>query len=208
MAATEIEHDGRYFALNMPFVSALETPKGTLMNIFGFNVNEGNRAAILEDLEHILTLQAKLNDYYHFRMSNVLALEKDPTFILTYKEGGNEGRLLLTGSEDSFYINEDQPLALPPVIDEIEDKSDEEVIDIPEDEIEIIPDFQSVETTEKISSSLSEKVKQLQKRMDKIDKEEFIDFIGFKDNKEFLNWLTSLPDDSTIRLEGNLLYFR
>ncbi|MHA2237123.1 MAG: hypothetical protein ACXAB2_01995, partial [Candidatus Hodarchaeales archaeon] len=208
VAATEIEHEGRYFALNMPFVSVLETPKGMTMNFLGFNVNEGDREAILEDLEHILTLQSKFHDYYQFRMSNFLALEQDPTFILTRKKGDDKEKLLVSGSDDSFYINEDQPLALPQVTQENETPSDEEIIDISEEEIEILAESQSIQKPKERLMFISEKVSKLQKRLDKIDKEDFIDFVGFKNNKEFLDWITSLPDDSTIRLEDKTIYFR
>ena len=206
MSVTEIEHCGRYFVLNMPFTSVLETPKGMVMNLFGFNINEGNREAILADLEHILALQAKLHDYYQLRMSNTLAVEENPSFLLTRKKGELEDNLLLTGSEDSFYINDSKPLALPHATGEVQ--SDSDVIDIREDDIEVLSDFHSVKSTGDQSIIYSEKMKKLQRRMDRINKTEFIEYMGFKNNKEFLEWLTNLPDESTIRLEEEILYLR
>ena len=38
ISATEIEYDGKYLLLNLPFISALETPKGLILKIFGFDL--------------------------------------------------------------------------------------------------------------------------------------------------------------------------
>ena len=197
VSATELNLDGKFFILNMPFVSALETPKGLMLKVFGFDVTEGNKQEILGDLDRVLEIQAKFNDYYNQRMTNVLASEENPGLILTKGEL-DESKLLVAGSEDSVFIDE-EPLEKP--------KDIQEALELSEGEYEIIEDVNIINITSD-GEEIDLKLKKLMKRIDKITKDEFIEFMGFKSNSELLNWLTNLPEDSSIRVEGNIVYFK
>ena len=198
-----------YFAINMPFVSALETPKGLILNVFGIDVTDGDKQAILNDLDRMIKVQAKFYDYYNFRMSNVLAIEDNPNFVLTQGEDDSKPKLLLSGADDSFYLDEEQPEVITeqPRLIETTALDSPEIIDILEEDIIVLED-QSTQKKGKSSPNKDLKLEKLMKRIDKISKEEFIDYMGFSDNVEFLEWLIDLPEDSVIRVEENMVYFK
>jgi len=181
ISATELELGGKFFILNMPFVSALETPKGLMLKILGFD----------------LAIQAKFNDYYNQRMTNVLSTDDNPGLILTKGEM-EDSKLLVAGSEDSVFINE-EPLEST--------KDTQEALELSEAEYEIIEDVHMA-ISRSDDENLNLKLEKLMKRIDHLSKDEFIDFMGFQSNSEFLDWLTRLPDDSSIRVEGNIIYFK
>ncbi len=176
ITASEIEHDSRYFAINMPFVSALETPKGMMMNIFGFDVTDGDKQAILNDLDRMLGVQAKFHDYYHFRMSNVLSVEKNPNFVLTQNKNDTDPKLLLAGSDDSFYIDEELPDSVfsePKLIEAVSTDSSM-IIDIAEEDITMLDD-EMIKRENNFRICLDLKLEKLIKRIDSITKNEFIE---------------------------------
>ncbi|MCK4848215.1 MAG: hypothetical protein KAT16_04250, partial [Candidatus Heimdallarchaeota archaeon] len=197
VSATELDLGGKFFILNMPFVSALETPKGLMLKIFGFDVTEGNKQEILGDLDRILKIQAKFNDYFNYRMTNVLATDDNPNLILTKGEM-DEPKLLVAGSEDSVFIDE--------MSTEIS-KDSSEVLELSNGEYEIIEDA-NIDISVFDEGNLDLKLKKLMKRIDSLSKEEFIEYMGFQSNRQFLDWLTELPEDSSIRVEENVVYFR
>jgi hypothetical protein len=210
ISATEIEYDGKYLLLNLPFVSALETPKGLILKIFGFDVSEGNTQEILEDLNRILEVQAKFSNYYNLRMSNIFAADDDPRLILTQDPNDNKPKLLVAGSEDAIFIDEEKPLALPLKTETQEETidDDEDIIDIPESEIEIIEIPTKGDKDVPSITNMDQKISQLMKRIDKISKDEFIEYMGFQSHNEFLEWLTNLPEDSAIRVEDDVVWFK
>ncbi len=209
ITASEIEHEGRYFALNMPFISALETPKGLMLKIFGIDVAEGNKQAILNDLDRMMKVQSKFYDYYNFRMSNVLAVEDNPNFVLTQGEDDSKPKLLLSGVDDSFYIDDEQPEVSTdqPRLIETTTIDSSEIIDISEEDVIILED-QSSQKKERSNANLDVKLEKLSKRIDKITKDEFIDYMGFSNTVEFLDWLSSLPEESAIRVKENTVYLK
>ncbi|MHA2030197.1 MAG: hypothetical protein ACW99Q_12445, partial [Candidatus Kariarchaeaceae archaeon] len=180
-SATELNLDGKFLILNMPFFSALETPKGLILKILGFDVMEGNKQEILGDLDRVLEIQAKFNDYYNQRMTNVLTADENPGLILTKGEK-EDSKLLVAGSEDSVFINE-EPLRSTEDV--------QEALELSEGEYEIIEDVQ-MDVSGSDDKVINIKIKKLMKRIDHLSKEEFIEFMGFKSNGEFLEWLTSL----------------
>ncbi len=202
ISSTELNLDGKYFVLNMPFVSALETPKGMIMKLFGFNVTEGNEHEILEDLNRMMELQTKFNNYYEFRMSNVLAHDDNPSLLLTRSKEKSGKNLLMVGSEDTV-IFEDKDAFPPYNKQESSVKSQEtySVIELSENEVEIINGG-----TEKIDYQF--KLKKLMKRVDRMTKNDFIEYMGFTSHLEFLEWLTNLPDSSPIRVVNEFIYFK
>jgi hypothetical protein len=209
ISATEVEYDGRYFLLNMPFISALETPKGLMLKLFGFNVTEGNQQGIMGDLNRILDIQGKFSDYYNLRMSNIFGSEDDPRLILTQDSTKNKSKLLVAGSEDAIYLDENEPLALPLKTDSDDDLIDkEDIIDIPESEIEIIQTPIQRRKEVQPTTDLDQKLTQLTKRINKISKEEFIEYMGFHNHKEFLEWLANLPDNSSIKVEDDIVWLK
>ncbi|MHA2166773.1 MAG: hypothetical protein ACXAAT_13005, partial [Candidatus Hodarchaeales archaeon] len=197
ISATELNLDGKFFILNMPFVSALETPKGLMLKILGFDVTEGNKQEILGDLDRVLAIQAKFNDYYNQRMTNLLTADENPGLILTKGEM-EDSKLLVAGSEDSVFINE-EPLE--------NTKDVQEALELSEGEYEIIEDVQ-IDVTSSDDEEINQKLIKLRKRIDSLPKEEFIEYMGFQSNNEFLDWLTGLPEDSSIRVEENIVYFK
>ncbi|MHA1994171.1 MAG: hypothetical protein ACW97Z_06495 [Candidatus Hodarchaeales archaeon] len=176
--------------------------------IFGFGVTDGDKQAILNDLDRMLGVQAKFHDYYHFRMSNVLSVEKNPNFVLTQNKNDTDPKLLLAGSDDSFYINEEQPDSVfsePKLIEAVSTDSSM-IIDIAEEEITILDD-EMIERESISRIGLDLKLEKLIKRIDSITKNEFIECMGFDTNNEFLQWLSELPDDIPIRVEMDIVYF-
>ena len=210
ISVTDIDCNGKFLVLNMPFVSALETPKGLILKLAGFDVTEGNKHAILEDLNRIMDIQAKFNDYFNFRMSNVFASEDNPNLIVTQDFDDKEPKLLVAGEEDSFFLDEEQPYAIPPTVDSSKSLPEPEgdYIEIPESEIEIVEEVLEEPAIIDMSKNLNEKLTKIMKRFDKMPKEDFKEYMGFQTNKEFLNWLTSLPDDVPIRVEDDIVWFK
>ncbi|MHA1977202.1 MAG: hypothetical protein ACW98F_13325 [Candidatus Hodarchaeales archaeon] len=45
-------------------------------------------------------------------------------------------------------------------------------------------------------------------RFDSIPKNEFIEYMEFPTNKEFLEWLSELPDDLPIRIKNDVVHFK
>jgi hypothetical protein len=199
ISATELNLDGKFFVLNMPFISALDTPKGLIIKLFGFDVTEGNKQEILGDLDRIIKIQAKFNDYYNYRMMNVLATDDNPNFILTKGET-DDSKLLVAGSDDSVFIDE-EPLEFA------EDEPEPEVLELAESDYEIVEDA-DIKVNIPDGKDLDIRLKKLMKRIDNLTKEEFIEYMGFESNREFLDWLTDLPEDAPIRVEGNIVYFK
>ena len=129
--------------------------------------------------------------------ANVLTTDENPSLILTKGEM-EDSKLLIAGSEDSVFIHEEQ----------LENSKDvQEALELSEGEYEIIEDVR-IDVSGSDDEKLNLKLDKLMKRIDHLSKDEFIDFMGFQSNSEFLDWLTRLPDDSSIRVEGNIVYFK
>jgi len=202
VSSTELNLDGKYLVINLPFVSALETPKGMIMKIFGFNVTEGNEHEILEDLNRMMELQAKFNDYYEFRMSNVLAHDDNPSLLLTRSKEKSEKNLLMAGSADTvIFENEDSFRSYKKEKTLLKSQETYSVIELSENEVEIINGDADKENYQL-------KLKKLMKRVDRMTKNEFIEYMGFPSHRDFLEWLTNLPDSSPIKVENEFIYFK
>ncbi len=197
ISVTELNLDGKFFVLNMPFISVLDTPKGLIIKLLGFDISEGNKQEILGDLDRLIKIQAKFNDYYNYRMMNVLATDDNPNFILTKGEE-DDSKLLVAGSDDSVFIDE-QPLEFA--------EDEPEVLEIAEGDYEIVEEV-DIKANVLDGKDLDIRLKKLMKRIDNLPKEEFIEYMGFESNREFLDWLTDLPEDAPIRVEGNIVYFK
>jgi hypothetical protein len=197
ISVTELNLDGKSMILNMPFISVLETPKGMMMKIFGFDVTEGNKQEILGDLDRIIQIQARFNDYYDTRMTNVLVTDENPNLVLTKGEM-NESKLLVAGSDDSVFIDE-KPLEFA--------EPDSDILELTEGGYEIVESV-DIEVSRPEKDNLDEKLNKLMKRVNTIPKDDFIEYMGFQSNNEFLKWLTKLPDDVPIRVEENIVFLK
>jgi hypothetical protein len=59
-----------------------------------------------------------------------------------------------------------------------------------------------------LKETRKEKLVKLMKRVDSISKDDFMRYLKFTDISIFLDWLLDLPDDSPIRLKGDLIVFQ
>ncbi len=211
VASTEFEINGRYFMIDLPGVSVLETPKGTIIKIFGYEFTEGNKLEILEDLNKMLTVQERFEGYFESQMLNMLSITKAPKLLLMQKNSEDNPKLLMTGVENSVVIKREPDLLLPllePALSksEIEEKYDTEtIIEVSEDEMEILGTLNEPSTEKENLKEL--KLKKIKYRVDKMTKNEFMEYMEFESSKEFLDWLANLPDESKIKLKEDIIYF-
>ena len=116
----------KYTLVQMPFLSVLDTPKGNIVKLMGFEFSEGNKQEILGSLGHMLKLQRNLTDYAETRLSNMFTLDEEPSFVLTEGEDSTKlgtPKLLMASSEDSLFFDENDEISSEN--DEISSENDE-----------------------------------------------------------------------------------